>query len=853
MAKKEKKEKDTGFTPMVKQYLEVKEKNPDVIILFRLGDFYEMFFEDAEIASRELQLYLTSKAAGNGKKIPMCGIPHHAYLNYVQKLIDNGHKVGIVEQLEDPKLAKGIVKRDVIQIITPGANLEIKGADNNYIASIIDCKFIYSLAFADLSTGEIFVMNVSHSYQDAISQLVNYDVKEVVVSTSLDASLINAIKTLTKICITYYNNDEDDLSYQPLYQYISDERQNKAISKLMNYLTETQKRTLDYFKPASPIVISEILSLDHSTRVNLELTKPLSGEGTFGSLYWLLNHNKTHMGERLLKSWINEPSASLKEINSRLDKVETLVNNFLIRGDLKEELSSIYDLDRLIAKLSFDSCSGKEMLQLKQSLVVVPKIRESLEQLNSPYFTDIYEDLGDFSELIDLLERAIDPSCPPSIKEGGIFKLGYKEELDEVIKMATDGKQYLLDIEAREKERTGIHTLKVGYSKIFGYFIEVSNGQLSQIKDEYHYIRKQTMTTGERFITEELKNIESKILHAEETRIDMEYKLFVELRQIVKQWTLKIQKLSKAIAKLDVVCSLGEVASSSSYVRPTFNGERRIEVKDARHPVIEKAMPDKVFVSNDYYFDPSLEVMIITGPNMGGKSTYMREFALLVIMAQIGSFVPASKADLYIFDSIYTRIGASDDLIKGESTFMVEMAETNRALRNATSNSLLIFDEIGRGTATYDGMALAQGIIEYIVSKVHAKTLFSTHYHEITSLVSHLPSVKNVHVDVKEQDQDVTFLYKIKEGPMDKSYGINVAKLAGLPEEVLDRARELLVQFEDKKIDFSSMQKELSKPKEKEVNLENQEIISSLKKVDPLTLSPLDALNFLFELKKKVK
>ncbi|MCI2068755.1 MAG: DNA mismatch repair protein MutS [Bacilli bacterium] len=849
-----KKEDNVTYTPMIEQYLEVKSKHPDVIIMYRIGDFYEMFFDDAKIASKELQLFLTGKSAGQKDRVPMCGIPHHAYLAYVQKLLDNGHKVGIVEQMEDPKLAKGLVKRDVIQIITPGANLEIEGSDNNYLAALIDFKFTYALAFADLSTGEIDVMNVSHSYQDVVAQLVNYDAKEVIVSTSMDAALINAIKTATKICLTYFNNDEGSLSYEPLYKYVKDERQMTAVAKLMNYLHETQKRDLDYFKPAVPRVLTKVLALDHSSRVNLELTKSISGEGAYGSLYWLLNHCQTPMGERLLKTYINEPSSDQTEIEERLDKVQTLIENFLIRGDLKDQLAQIYDLDRLIARVGFDSCSGKEMLQLKASLKVAPLLKESLAKLNSPHFNDIASGLSDFTDLINLLEKAIANDCPPTIKEGGIFKLGYDSKLDEVIKMATDGKAWLVDLETKEKEKTGIHTLKVGYSKIFGYYIEVSNGALSQVKPEFGYIRKQTMTTGERFITEELKNAESQILHAEEARVDMEYKMFQELREKVKTYTEQIQLLSQAVSQLDVIVSLAEVSAENGYIRPTFNREKRIEILKARHPVIEKAMPEKAFVANDYVMPSDLEVLIITGPNMGGKSTYMREFALLVIMAQLGCFVPAEKADLYVFDAIFTRIGASDDLIKGESTFMVEMAETNRALRNATQNSLLIFDEIGRGTATYDGMALAQSIIEYIVKDVHAKTLFSTHYHEITGLVQDMPTVNNVHVSVKEEGQEITFLYKVEPGPMDKSYGINVAKLAGLPSEILVRAEEILARLEAKKINYSELKTMLETPvKESGASKEETEALEAIKSLDPLTMSPMEALNFLFELKKKVK
>lgn len=849
---KEPKKKTEKFSPMIEQYLAIKQEHPDVILMYRVGDFYEMFFDDAKIASKELQLYLTGKSVGKKEKAPMCGVPHHAYLSYVQKLIDKGYKVAIVEQMEDPKKTKNLVKRDVIQIITPGANLELKSQDNNYLAALIDYKFAYILAFADLSTGEIVVLNVGHTYEDVLSQLVNYDAREVIVSTSLDSRLINSIKENTKICISYYNNDATSIAYEPLFKYIKDDRQMVAISKLMNYLRETQKRDLDYFKPAVNRVMSKVLKIDHASRVNLELVKNLNGDGVYGSLYWLLNQCKTSMGTRLLKNYINEPSADIKEIQLRLSRVETLVNDFLLRGDLADELDRIYDLDRLIARVGFDSCTGREMLQLKNSLAIVPSIKKSLNQINNNYFDLIKDGLGNFEELTNLLEKAISPDCPLTIREGGIFKKGYSAKLDEIIKMASAGKQWLLDLETKEKQRTGISKLKIGYSKIFGFYIEVSKSAVSQVKPEFGYVPKQTMTSGQRYITEELKDAGYKILHAEETRMEYEYELFQQLRAKVKTYTYQIQKLSEALAKLDIAVSLASVAADNGYVRPTFNDQKRINIVDARHPSIEKIMPMKQFVSNNYLLDSQLEVMIITGPNMGGKSTYMRELALIVIMAQLGSFVPAKKCDLYVIDAIFTRIGASDDLIKGESTFMVEMAETNRALRNATSNSLLIFDEIGRGTATYDGMALAQSIIEFIVKHVHAKTLFSTHYHEITRLVSDLNVVENVHVAVKEKEGEITFLYKVEPGPMDKSYGINVARLAGLPEEVLIRAKAILAKLENKKIDFTELKTKMVELPVA-MNDEDKEIIDQLKQIDPLSMSPLEALNFLFDLKKRVK
>lgn len=836
------------YTPMMQQYLDIKAKHPDTLILFRLGDFYELFFDDAKLASRELQLYLTGKSAGVEEKVPMCGIPHHAYLGYVQKLLERGYKVGIVEQLEDPKMTKKLVERDVVQIITPGANIEVKGIDNNYIGALLDEETSYIISYADLSTGELYVSNISHNEEDILSELVDLDCKELVVSTSLNANLISYLKENTNICLSYSNDDAFSIEVEPLFAYLKDARQMKVVSKLFNYLKETQKRDLSYFKPAINRLKNKTLLIDHNSRVNMELTKNLRGEGSYGTLFWLLDHCKTPMGKRLLKKLIDEPSASEEEIQHRLDIVTVLISKFLVREDLSQELSNIYDLDRLVGRVGFNSCSGREMLQLKKSLQAIPGIKQKLGELDSDLLSNIYSSLGDFDALTDVLERAISPDCPLSIKEGGIFKKGFDPHLDELISMSTDGKSWLSALETREKERTGIKSLKVGYNRVFGYYIEVSVGSIPLVKEEFGYIRKQTLTTGERYVTPELKEAEDRILHAEEERLDYEYQLFQDLRKKVASYSEQIQKLAEALALLDVLVSLAEVSSDSSYVRPTFNHERRIEVRDGRHPVIEKVIPLKEFVANDYIMDKDTDVLIITGPNMGGKSTYMREFALIVIMAQLGCYVPATKCDIYVFDAIYTRIGAADDLIKGQSTFMVEMAETNKALRKATSRSLLLFDEIGRGTATYDGMALAQAILEYLVSHVHAKTIFSTHYHEITGLVAHMPEIKNIHVDVSEKEDKITFLYKVAEGPMDKSYGINVARLANLPDELLQRASEILELLEQNKIDYGQVAKKIERKEDSESTL-----IKELKQIDPLSMSPLEALNYLFELKKKVK
>lgn len=838
-----------NYTPMVMQYIQIKKQHPEVLIFFRLGDFYELFFDDAKTASKELQLYLTSKAAGNNTKIPMCGIPHRAYLTYVNKLIEKGYKVGIVEQLEDPKGTKSLVQRDIIQIISPGANLDLKEDENNFIAALNEDQFTYILAYADLSTGEQYVTSVKKDYRSVLAILTNLDIKEIVVSTATDANLITFLKDKAHICISYNNNEDISLELEPLFVHLKDPRYMRVVARLYNYLVDSQKRNLNYFQPAVSRFSVKSLGLDHSTRVNLELTKNLAGTGQYGTLYWLLNKTKTPMGSRLLKTYIEEPSADLDEITKRQNMIQVLIDNFMVSADLQESLNSIYDLDRLIARVGFNSCSGRELLQLKTSLKVVPHVKELLNQLPPEVFAEIVQDTGNFDDLTALLEKAISPECPITITEGGIFNKGYNEELDELIAISSDGKDWLLKIEAEEKERTGIKNLKLGYNRVFGYYIEVSNSYLPLVKPEFGYVRKQTLSTGERYITETLKEAEGRILGAHENRILLETKLFQELRNYVSTFTESIQKLGKAIAKLDVVLSLQEIASTNGYVRPVFNNERNIKVLEARHPVIEKVLPEKEFVSNDYILDENTDVLIITGPNMGGKSTYMREFALLVIMAQMGSFVPAKSCELYLFDNIFTRIGASDDLIKGQSTFMVEMTECNIALRNATPDSLILFDEIGRGTATYDGMALAQAILEYLIENVHAKTFFSTHYHEITALVSHLPYVKNVHVAASEKDGNITFLYKIQDGPMDKSYGINVASLAGLPSELINRSKMILQTLEEKKIDFDDLRKEIIKKDESKENI----ILKEIKTLNPMELSPLEALNYLYNLKKRVE
>ena len=834
------------YSPMMMQYLKIKESNPDVLILFRLGDFYELFFDDAKIASKELQLALTGKNAGVEERVPMCGVPHHAIKSYIAKLINRGYRVGIVEQMEDPATAKGLVERDVVQIITPGAFMDVSNDDNNYTVAVDETDYCYILAYADLSTGEINVMNVEKDISSLISELDNILTHEIVVKSTFDKEAIATITSKRKILISYEDNDEITLEFEGVLQEVKDLYQMRAIMRLINYFRKTQKRSLDYLQVAHVIKTNKALQIDAYSRLNLELTRTIRSDEKYGSLYWLLDNTKTAMGGRLLKQWISKPSSDINEIIARQDMIQSFIDNFMIRNDVRVMLDEVYDLERLIARISFGNANGRDLLQLKSSLKPLPALKDALSKLNNVHIDNIANKFSNFDDLVDLIEKAISEDAPITIKEGGIFKPGYSQELDEIIALSHGGKKWVAELEEKERERTGIKTLRIGYNRVFGYYIEVSKGQIDQIKDEWGYQRKQTTVNGERYITEELKEKEALILNADERRMRLEYDLFLDIRKKVQDKTQLIQRLANNLAVIDVIVSLAEVSSSNNFIRPKFNFERRINIVEGRHPVIEKVLKEKFYVANDVNLDSNTDVLLITGPNMGGKSTYMRELAIIVVMAQMGCFVPAKEADLMVFDQIFTRIGASDDLVSGQSTFMVEMNETNHALRHATENSLLIFDEIGRGTATFDGMALAQAIIEYITARIHAKTMFSTHYHELTELDKEIPALKNVHVCVKENDDEITFLYKIKEGTMNKSYGINVARLAKLPNELLSRAKEILHELESKGV-----------PSVGNVLIQNdpveEEWIKEVKNLDPLSMSPLEALNYLYELKKKIK
>ena len=838
----------TPYTPMMMHYLSIKEQNKDTLILYRLGDFYEMFFDDAKTASRELQLVLTGRDAGAEERVPMCGVPFHAVNGYIEKLIKKGYKVGIVEQLQDASEAEGLVKRDIIQIITPGTLIDV-GLDekrNNYVASIEDFNTFFVIAYSDLSTGELGVLNTEHDEDNLANELEALEVKEVVVSPSFNRNYIKDVVTKKGITVSTQNDSEVTLDYEKVLMEINDIRQMKALVRLIDYMTHTQKRSLDYLQPAKVIKTNKFLQMDAYTRFNLELTRTIRSDDRYGSLL-ILDKTLTAMGGRLLKNYLVRPLQDKEEILKRQEIIACLLDNYFMRQDLSDKLKEIYDLARLVGRIGYGNTNGKDLIQLAKSLEVVPYIKELLISTNNPYLVKLGEEMKDLRPVYNLISASIVENPPLSIKEGGIIKEGYNSTLDELKKASKGGKEWISNLEAIERERTGIKGLKVGFNKVFGFYIEITKSYLPQVKEEFGYERKQTLAAAERFITPELKEKEQLVLGAEDKAIKLEYELFLAIKEEVKKFSEDLQTLGNQIAYLDVLYSLSEVANTYNFVRPTFNDEGIFDVKECRHPVIEKVLGHQGYVPNDVHIDKENKLLLITGPNMGGKSTYMRQVAILVILAQIGSYVPAKSANLSIVDKIFTRIGASDDLVSGQSTFMVEMSEANNALRYATNNSLIIFDEIGRGTSTYDGMALAQSIIEYIACKIQAFTLFSTHYHELTRLEGSLPGLKNISVGIHEENDKVTFLYKIIEEPANKSYGINVARLAHLPNDLLNRAQQILNELERNKV--------TAKDIEYKVEEENKEdeLLIKLKEIDPLSLSPMEALNILYELNKEAK
>lgn len=834
----------TKLSPMMLQYMEIKDRYPDTLIFFRLGDFYELFFEDADVCSRELELTLTGKNAGLSERVPMCGVPHHSAKIYIEKLISKGYKVAICEQLEDPKLAKGMIKRDVIEVVTKGTMVDLEFLnehDFNYIGTIFDYGYNYLIVYLDLSTGKVFGIFVPHNKTSLINEVLSLNLKEIIVENNFDIELINIFKNTYSISITIndlYLEDE----YKNVYEGINDERIVKALKNIMYHLHVTQLKDLSHLSHIEMVQKDDYLNMDIHTIRNLELLETLRLKERKFSLLWLLDKTKTAMGSRTLKSWLMNPLKDETKINKRLDYIESLNNNFLLREELMRDLYEVYDLERLTGKVICGSLNGRDLLQIKNSIKVIPDINRILNELKFDITLNTHE------ELFKLLESSISEDAPISIKEGGIIKSGYNAELDELKSIRSGGKDFISGIEAKLKEETGINNLKVGYNKVFGYFIEVSKGNSKRVSEELGWERRQTLTNAERYITPELKEKEALVLNAEERIIDLEYNIFMEIKESVKGVLFELKETATLLSEIDSLCSLSLVSEEHHLIRPKFNNNHNLRIIDGRHPVVE-VVSNNNYVKNDVIMDESTSTLLITGPNMSGKSTYMRELAIIIIMAQMGSFVPAAEANLPIFDSIYTRIGASDDLVSGESTFMVEMIEAKNAIVNATENSLILFDELGRGTATFDGMSLARAILEYVNLKIKCKTLFSTHYHELTDLSDTIPSIKNVHVDAIEEDGKVTFLHKVKEGSIDKSYGIHVARLAGLPEDLLKRASEFLASYESHEKREVFVQQSLNFEEKHEDN----KLEEKIKEIDILKMTPMDAINFLYELKNTIK
>jgi len=880
------------YTPMIEQYLNIKKNYQDAFLFFRLGDFYEMFFEDAIKASQVLEITLTGRAGGTNERIPMCGVPFHSAAGYIEQLVEKGYKVAICEQVEDPTVAKGVVRREVVQLITPGTQMEGRSIDekqNHYISTLSEVTpSSYALAWIDLTTGEGNALLLSGSIEEAVLKIAATGTKEVVVIADFSSKAIQTLEKSFSITVSFEENDRLSDEFTNVVKSIDQSSLKTTAARLLNYLSRTQKRTLSHLQEIVVIHQHDFLNMDIYSMRNLELVETQRSKNKQGSLNWLLDETKTAMGGRLLKKWIQRPLVSTKQIEHRLTIVELLMENYFIREDLKELLKDVYDLERLAGKVSFGNVNARDLLQLKRSLQTVPSIIHALKSISHETIDELINQIDPCEELQMLLEDAIIEDAPLSIKEGNIIKDGFHKTLDEYRFVSKNGKNWLMELEQREREITGIKSLKIGYNRIFGYFIEVTRSNISQIP-EGRYERKQTLANAERFITEELKEKETMILEAEEKMIGLEYELFISIREQVKQYLSRLQTLGQVISQIDVLQSFSVVSEKNGYVRPAFTKEREYIVKNGRHPVVEKVLLGSEYIPNDTNLDVDTHQFLITGPNMAGKSTYMKQVALISILAQIGCYVPAEYAKLPIFDQIFTRIGAADDLISGQSTFMVEMLEANYAITNATEKSLILFDEIGRGTSTYDGMALAQAMIEYIHDHIGAKTLFSTHYHELTVLANQLKFLKNIHVAAKEQDGKVLFLHKIFEGAADQSYGIHVAELANLPKDVIIRAKELLndlesnnhsyvkeeiedtekeivnipvpkkeiVQRTDKEDAIEDAQSQLSffddhQPMVKEV-VKNHPVIDQLKGINILELNPMEAFNLLYELQKQVK
>lgn len=876
----------TEYTPMMQHYLKTHEEYKDCILFYRLGDFYEMFFDDAKVVSKELELTLTGKSCGAEERAPMCGIPYHAAETYLTRLVKKGYKVAICEQVEDPKLAKGMVKREVTRVVTPGTTLNAQALDetkNNYIMCIAYIGDHYGISSADITTGDYYVTEVD-SERKLLDEVNKYQPTEIICNEAFYISGIDIDDMKNRMGIVVYSLDawyfSDETSQMTLKDHfkvrdleglgLADYDSGViAAGALLKYLYETQKTTLSNLVAIHPYTTGKFMIIDSSTRRNLELVETLREKQKRGSLLWVLDKTRTAMGARTLRSFVEQPLIERTEIEERYDAIDEFNTNAITREEIREYLNPVYDLERLITRVTYQTANPRDLIAFRNSIHMLPPIKTLMSDFQSPLLKRLYEQLDTLDELYELIERSITEEPPLTLHDGGILKEGYNEEVDRLRKAKTDGKSWLADLEAKEREKTGIKNLKIKYNKVFGYYLEVTNSFKDLVPD--YFTRKQTLANAERFITPELKELEDVILGAEDKLIVLEYELFREVRQKVADEVVRIQKTAKAVAQIDVFASLATVAEQNNYCRPKLNEKGLIDIKDGRHPVVERMIQNEMFVANDTYLDNgSNRVSIITGPNMAGKSTYMRQSALIVLMAQIGSFVPAKSAKIGIVDRIFTRVGASDDLASGQSTFMVEMSEVANILRNATSNSLLILDEIGRGTSTFDGLSIAWAVVEHISNPrlLGAKTLFATHYHELTELEGKLNSVNNYCIAVKEKGDDIVFLRKIVKGGADKSYGIQVAKLAGVPDNVIERAKEIVEELSNNDITeivqniSAEGSSKRSKPKLDEVDLEqislldtmdNDTILNELKELDLGQMTPIEAMNKLYELQNKVK
>lgn len=833
------------LSPMMKQYMDIKDKYPDVLIFFRLGDFYELFFEDSEIASRELELTLTGKSAGLDERIPMCGVPHHSVKGYIEKIVNKGYKIAIVEQMEDPKDVKGVVKREVVQVISKGtiSDLEyLDSKDYNYIGSIIDFKHSYLITYADVSAGKMSSMLLNHDQEKLINEVLKLGLKEIILDPNFDIKLINTLKNDYQIEISISENYLEE-KYNNLYLNINDPKLIQGIKHLIYYLVIVQLKDLSNFDEVEIINTHDYLEMDSHTIRNLELIETLRNKERQYSLIWLLDKTKTAMGSRILKEMLIRPLKNIELIEQRYEMISVLNTEFILKENLRNALYEIYDIERLCGKVTSGSLNARDVLQIKKSLNILPEIKSIIERLNFDY------NINEFNDLVKLLEKSIYEEPPISLKEGHLIKRGYNSDLDELHKIRSGGKNFIAALESDERERTGIKTLKVGFNKVFGYYIEISKGQVKDVKEEWGFERKQTLANAERFITPSLKEKEALVLNAEDKIIELEYELFNEIKDDIKNHLIELKKVSNIIGEIDAIVSLSVVAEENSFIRPKLNNDNILYLKDNRHPVVEKVINTE-YVPNDVIMDENTSTLLITGPNMSGKSTYMRQVATSAILAQMGSFVPSTSADMPVFDKIFTRIGASDDLVSGESTFMVEMLEAKNAIVNATKNSLILFDELGRGTATYDGMSLAESILEYININQKCKVLFSTHYHELTDLSERFNSIKNIHVKAREDNGNIIFLYKIEEGPVDKSYGIHVASLAGMPDAIIKRANQILNHYEKEVITSKPVNEQLLFVFNEETKDPIKEMLES---INPLEITPMEALNLIIEMKDKSK